>query len=157
MAINFDQIFNFANIFVLPFWVLMIFLPRWELTRKVIGSYIPFVILAVLYLFLFVSSVTPENAQALSNPKLADIARFLGEEKAAATGWIHFLVMDLFVGRWIYNEGLRSHVFTAHSLLLCFFAGPFGLLSHIITAAVTTKFFPNSLTDLPDNVTPSEP
>ncbi|MGH8000967.1 MAG: abscisic acid-deficient protein Aba4 family protein, partial [Brasilonema sp.] len=29
------QIFNVANLFVLPFWVLMIFLPKWKVTKQV--------------------------------------------------------------------------------------------------------------------------
>ncbi|NEQ62745.1 MAG: DUF4281 domain-containing protein, partial [Moorea sp. SIO4A1] len=37
-------------------------------------SYIPFVALAALYIYLFINSITPESAQALSNPQLADIA-----------------------------------------------------------------------------------
>lgn len=139
-----EQIFNAANIFVLPFWALMILLPNWGITRKVMNSFIPFVVLAVLYIYLFITSITPENAAALSNPKLADIARFFADEKATATGWIHFLVMDLFVGRWIYWEGQRTGVWTIHSLALSLFAGPMGLLSHIITYWVTQKFFPSS-------------
>ncbi len=138
------QLFNGANLFVLPFWVLMILLPNWKVTRRVIESYLPFVALAGVYLYLFVSSITPENAQALSNPQLADIARFFGEETAAATGWIHFLVMDLFVGRWIYWEGQRTGIWTIHSIALCFFAGPLGLLSHILTRWISQRFFPRS-------------
>jgi hypothetical protein len=42
-------------------------------------------------------------------------------------------VMDLFVGRWIYWEGQRTGVWTVHSLVLCLFAGPMGLLSHLGT------------------------
>jgi hypothetical protein len=49
-------------------------------------------------------------------------------------------VMDLFVGRWIYWEGQRTGVWTRHSLALCFFAGPMGLLSHIVTAAIAQKW-----------------
>lgn len=139
-----EQIFNAANIFVLPFWALMILLPNWGITRKVMNSFIPFVVLAILYIYLFITSITPENAAALSNPKLADIARFFADEKATATGWIHFLVMDLFVGRWIYWEGQRTGVWTIHSLALSLFAGPMGLLSHIITYWVTQKIFPSS-------------
>ncbi len=89
------QLFNVANLFVLPFWALIIFLPNWKVTKRVMESYLPFVPLALAYLYLFVNSITPENAQALSNPQLADIARFFANETAAATGWIHFLVMDL--------------------------------------------------------------
>ena len=138
------QIFNVANLFVLPFWVLMIFLPKWKLTQQVMKSYILFLPLAIAYLYLFITSITPENAQALSNPQLADIARFFADEKAAATGWIHFLVMDLFVGRYIYLEGQKSGVWTVHSLAFCLFAGPLGLLSHILTYWTTQKFFPSS-------------
>jgi len=104
------------------------------------SSYLPFVVLAGLYLYLFISSVTPENAQALANPKLADIAHFFADERAAATGWTHFLVLDLFVGRWVYWEGQRSGIWTIHSIALCLFAGPLGLLSHIVTTWISQLF-----------------
>ncbi|WP_298915467.1 ABA4-like family protein [uncultured Nostoc sp.] len=137
-----SQLFNVANLFVLPFWTLMILLPNWKVTRWIMESYLPFVLLAGAYLYLFINSITPENAQALSNPQLADIARFFANETAAATGWIHFLTMDLFVGRWIYWEGQKTGIWTIHSLALCFFAGPLGLLSHILTGWITKTFFP---------------
>lgn len=140
------QLFDIANVFVLPFWALMILLPNWGITRKVMESYLPFVALAGLYIYLFISSITPENAAALSDPQLADIARFFANETAAATGWIHFLVMDLFVGRWIYWEGQKTGVWTVHSLCLCLFAGPMGLLSHLVTNLIQTRFFPTSET-----------
>jgi hypothetical protein len=134
------QWFTGANIFVLPFWTLMILLPNWDWTRRVMSSLIPFIVLALLYVGLFVTAITPESAQALSNPTLPVIAQFFSEEHAAATGWVHYLVMDLFVGRWIYWEGQRTGVWTRHSLALCFFAGPMGLLSHIVTAAIMERW-----------------
>jgi len=137
-------LFDFSNLFVLPFWALMIFLPKWGVTKRVMSSYLPFVVLAGLYLYLFISSVTPENAQALANPKLADIAQFFADERAAATGWTHFLVLDLFVGRWVYWEGQRTGVWTIHSIALCLFAGPLGLLSHILTTWITQLFKPSN-------------
>lgn len=138
------QLFDGANVFVLPFWGLMILLPNWGMTRRIMESFWPFVILAVLYLYLIVGSITPESAQALANPTLSDIARFFADQKAAAVGWVHFLVMDLFVGRWIYWQGQRSGVWTVHSLILCLFAGPAGLLSHILTEWIRQKLAPAS-------------
>jgi hypothetical protein len=134
-----DRLFEIANVFVLPFWTLMILLPKWEWTRKIISSPWPFAALAGTYIYLLATAVNPESAQALANPKLADIARFFADKGAAAVGWVHFLVMDLFVGRWIYLEGRRTGVFTAHSLLFCLFFGPIGLLSHLITDFIATK------------------
>ncbi|XHX78273.1 MAG: ABA4-like family protein [Stenomitos frigidus ULC029] len=133
------QLFDGANLFVLPFWALMIVLPNWNITKRVMTSYLPFVALALLYLYLIFGTLNTETAQALANPKLADIARFFSDERAAATGWAHFLVMDLFVGRWIYWEGQQTHVWTVHSLILCLFAGPIGLLSHMVTVLLAQK------------------
>jgi hypothetical protein len=139
-----SQLFDGANLFVLPFWTLMVFLPKWDITRKVISSPLPFITLAGLYVYLLVVAVNPESAAALANPKLADIARFFADEGAAAVGWVHFLVMDLFVGRYIYLEGQRTGVFTVHSIVLCLFFGPIGLLSHLVTAAIASQLGKNS-------------
>ncbi len=137
------QIFNVANFFILPFWILMIILPKWNITKRMMESYILFVPLAATYLYLFISSITPESAQAFSNPQLSDLARLFADEKVTATGWIHFLTLDLFTGRYIYLEGQKTGIWTIHSLILCLFAGPLGLLSHILTDWITTAFFPS--------------
>ena len=144
-----SQLFDLANLFVLPFWALMIVLPKWEITRKVITSPLPFASLAGLYIYLLVVAVDPESAQALANPKLADIARFFANEGAAAVGWVHFLVMDLFVGRYIYLEGQNNGIVTIHSLILGLFFGPIGLLSHLVTCAIVNKIKPATPTSEP--------
>lgn len=38
--------------------------------------------------------------------------------------------------RAVLQDGLARGVATAHSVVLCFFAGPLGLLSHLATCAV---------------------
>jgi hypothetical protein len=135
-----DLLFNAANLFVLPFWVLMVFLPNWGITRKVMRSFLPFVALAGLYLYLFINSLDPDTAQAFANPQLSDLARLFADEKVTLTGWVHFIVADLFVGRWIYWEGQNMGIWTVHSLVLCLFAGPLGLLSHILTRGFVALF-----------------
>lgn len=142
-----SQLFDFSNLFVLPFWALMIVLPNWSVTRRIMESPLPFVALAGLYIYLLTGTINSETAAALSSPKLSDVARFFGDDRAAATGWTHFLVMDLFVGRWIYWEGQKTGVWTIHSIALCLFAGPLGLLSHILTAWGSQRFFAKPATD----------
>ncbi|QSJ19117.1 DUF4281 domain-containing protein [Nostoc sp. UHCC 0702] len=137
------QLFDVATLFVLPFWALMILLPNWGVTRRVMESYVPFVALALLYLYFFVSSITPETL-ALFTPRLANITQLFADERAVAAGWTHFVVVDLFVGRWIYWEGQRMGIWTTHSLVVCLFAGPFGLLSHTLTRWLSQRFFPRS-------------
>ena len=133
------QLFDLANLYILPFWTIMILFPKWNITKKVMGSYLPFLPLIAAYIYYLIVTVDPESAAALANPQLADIARFFGEEGAAGAGWVHFLVMDLFVGRWIYWQGQNKQIWTIHSLILCLFFGPVGLLSHIISETIFDK------------------
>ncbi|WP_035985468.1 ABA4-like family protein [Leptolyngbya sp. KIOST-1] len=138
-----DLLFSGANLFVLPFWTLMVLVPNTKLTRTVMGSFLPFVALAGLYLFLFVTSFSNvQGIEALSDPNLSlsDLVAIFAQPHVTATGWVHFLVFDLFVGRWIYWQGQESGVFTRHSLALCLFAGPLGLLSHLLTDALWRRF-----------------
>ncbi len=134
-----ELIFSGANLFVLPFWALMVLVPNAKLTRTVMDSLWPIAALASLYLFLFVSSFgNVEGLEAFSDPnlKLADLANLFAIPFVTATGWVHYLAFDLFVGRWIYLQGQETGVFTRHSLALTLFAGPMGLLSHLVTAAL---------------------
>ncbi len=133
---SFSQLFALANLYILPFWTIMILFPKWDVTKKVMGSYLPFIPLIGAYLYYLVVTFDSESAAALANPQLADIARLFGEEGAAGAGWVHFLVMDLFLGRWIYQQGQEKQIWTVHSLILCLFFGPVGLLSHIITDTI---------------------
>ncbi|WNZ26148.1 DUF4281 domain-containing protein [Leptolyngbya sp. NK1-12] len=150
-----DLLFDGANLFVLPFWLLMIGLPNWQVTRRIMTSFLPFVVLAGLYVYLFTNSLDPESAQSFSNPQLSDLAQLFADERVTATGWVHFLVMDLFVGRWIYQEGQRTGIWTRHSLILCLFAGPIGLLSHIVTQWITQWLAARSAATEADTLDPS--
>jgi hypothetical protein len=138
-----ENIFQVANLFVLPFWALMVLLPNWTVTRRLMQSYIPFAALASLYVYLFVT-LDGSILEAFSDPQLelTGLAGMFANSHVMALGWVHFLVMDLFVGRWIYLQGQENGIFTRHSLAFCLFAGPFGLLIHFFTAAITQRFFP---------------
>lgn len=137
-----ELIFNFANLAVLPFWGAMIFLPAWRGTRWLLRSLVPLALLACVYLYFFVLStlsLSPESLEALAGGQLKDLAQAFSNETVMATGWTHYLVMDLFVGRWIYWQGQEKGIWVFHSLALCLFAGPLGVLSHWLTVVVRER------------------
>ena len=138
-----NTLFNLSNLFVLPFWTIMIFLPNWDITRKVMKSYLIFIPLIFLYIYLFIISLTPESIETLSNPQLFDLAEVFSNPEVTFAGWVHFLVLDLFLGRYIYWQGQNENIWTIHSLILCLFAGPIGFLSHIITRTIQTQLIIN--------------
>lgn len=140
-ATDLENMFQAANLFVLPFWALMVLVPNWSVTQRIMQSYIPFAALASLYVYLFVT-LDGSILEAFSDPQLelTSLAGLFANSPVMALGWVHFLVMDLFVGRWIYLQGQETGLFTRHSLALCLFAGPLGLLVHFFTAAIAQRF-----------------
>jgi hypothetical protein len=147
-----EYLFNGANLFALPFWALMIILPNWSVTKRIMASFWPFVALALAYIYCFVASLDAAPAEAFANPTLSQLAALFATEPVMATGWIHFIVMDLFVGRWIYWQGQEKGIWTRHSLALCLFAGPIGLLSHLLTTQLQERWLGLSEVNEPEAV-----
>lgn len=128
-----DLIFQLSSLLVMPFWVLMIFLPHWRVTQRVIVS--PLIVLpaALLYVVLFATQAGT-LIPALMNPGLAGITAILGSPAGATIGWVHFLAFDLFVGRWVYLDARRhglSAWLSSPILVLVLMAGPLGFALYL--------------------------
>lgn len=136
-----DLIFQLSGLLVMPFWVLIIFLPHWDTTRRVVAS--PLIVLpaALLYVALFATQATT-LVPALMNPGLAGIAAILGSPAGATIGWVHFLAFDLFVGRWVYLDARERGIsawLSSPVLLLVLMAGPLGYALHIGIRSLSSK------------------
>jgi len=153
--------FNVITFLPQYLWLLMVFAPNWEFTQKIMKPIWPCLVFACVHLFIVftVASNNSDNLEEFTtlaqvfNPavsvnlfgdfspqdsmmKLMKSPGFVSEE------WSHVLAWDLFVGRWIYLDGLRRGIFASHSVLLCNLIGPPGLLSHAITCLVLGKKLP---------------
>ena len=93
-----DTLFLLSNAYIMPFWFLMIALPRWRRTKQIISSPLIVAPLAILYTGLIVPQLGSLFADLL-NPALGNIAAALGTPAGAIVSWVHFLTFDLFVGR----------------------------------------------------------
>jgi hypothetical protein len=136
-----ETIFQVANLFIMPFWLLMILLPHWPWTKRVMGSLWTVVPLALLYALLVVPNMLAFLGD-LANPTLGGIAALLGTPEGATVGWIHFLAFDLFVGRWAYLDS-RQHNLSAWlvspTLFFILMFGPFGLLLYLGVRALLLR------------------
>jgi type VI protein secretion system component VasF len=129
-----ELLFNVSNLFIMPFWLLMIFLPHWRWTQRIMGSLWPVAALAAVYamLLLFQASSATDS---LLNPTLEGIAALLGTPGGAAAGWVHFLAFDLFVGRWAYLDSRQRRLsawLVSPALFFTLMAGPLGLLLYLL-------------------------
>lgn len=138
-----ESIFSFSNLFVMPFWLAMIFLPHWRWTARIMTSLWPVVPAAVLYAVLVLPNVAA-LFPVLANPDLATIAALLGTPEGATVAWAHFLAFDLFVGRWVYLDGRRLGIsawFVSPILFFVLMIGPAGFLLYLIARLVRTHSF----------------
>ena len=128
-----ETIFTLSNLFVLPFWALMIFLPHWRWTQRIMRTLWQVVVLCMVYAVLLLSQIGGA-AGSLLNPTLDGIAGLLGTPAGAAVGWVHFLAFDLFVGRWAYLDSRERGIsawLVSPTLFFIFMAGPLGLLLYL--------------------------
>jgi hypothetical protein len=132
-----ELLFTFSNILVLPFWVLMILLPRWAVTQRIISS----PLIALPTALLYAALVLPQAGSllgTLANPSLGDIAKLLGTPQAALIAWAHFVTFDLLAGRWAYLESRTRNyraLVMAPVLFFILMLGPFGFLLYLIVRA----------------------
>jgi hypothetical protein len=128
-----ERIFSLSGLLVFPFWLLMIFVPHWRWTQRILQSPLVAVASALLYAVLVIPQIGV-LAPELLRPSLSSIAALLATPAGATIGWIHFLAFDLFVGRWIYldshERGITAWVISP-VLFLTFLFGPLGFVSYL--------------------------
>ena len=140
---NPETIFSLSSLLVMPFWLLMIFLPRWRMTQRVMAGLWVAVPAALLYAVLVLPHFV-EIFTAVSNPTLTGITALLGDATGATIAWVHFLAFDLFVGRWVYLDG-RSRQLSAWIispiLFVVLMLGPIVFLLYLaVRTAVARQF-----------------
>lgn len=128
-----DTVFTASGLLVMPQWLLMIFAPRWTVTRVLMRS--PLVVLpaALLYAILVAPSMV-EALPVLAQPQLDAIAALLGTPQGATIGWVHFLAFDLFVGRWVFLDAQERELsawVVSPVLALTLMFGPLGLATYL--------------------------
>lgn len=116
-----------------PFWALMILLPGWSWTRRIVAS--PLIVVPVLV--IYAALVLPHLGTVLPavvSPTLPGVRDLLGSANGAAAGWAHMIAFDLFVGRWAWLDSRDRRIpalVMAPVLLLTILFGPLGLGAYL--------------------------
>jgi hypothetical protein len=116
-----------------PFWALMILLPRWTWTARIIKS--PLIVLPVVVIYATV--VIPalgDVLPAVMSPTLGSVRDLLATADGAAAAWAHMIAFDLFVGRWAWLDSREREIpplVMAAVLVLTILLGPLGLAAYL--------------------------
>ena len=132
--LTFETLYLWTNFGILPFWLMLIFIPNSKITQIFINSIILPLILAVAYcytiyqIFLLDEPIFEVFKLYLS---LDNLYAIFAIEPFLLLFWLHFLALNLFLGSWVSREGIkygmsRSLVFIP--LILIYFSGPVGLV-----------------------------
>jgi hypothetical protein len=136
-----ETIFSLSSLLVMPFWLIMIVLPHWRWTQRVIRSPLVSAAPALLYLVLALPRFG-ELLAAVTSPTLPGIAAVLGTPAGATLAWAHFLAFDLFVGRWIYLDSRERKIsawLMAPVLFFTLMLGPIGFLGYLALRALASS------------------
>ncbi len=135
-----ETIFSIANLWPLPFWLLLAFGPRSELTARIVlfGGIAP---LAMTYAILLpaimtgaINAVGPEGG-SMDFTQLSGIMALFDSKGGATIGWIHYLAFDLLTGLWVARNADRHGYRRWVQVPILFFvlmAGPFGLMLYLL-------------------------
>jgi len=135
-----NDVFSLVNLLALPMWILMIFLPKWKVTRYLIDFKIIPIVLSVIYVIYIIQSVLGGGEMDFGS--LSSVMQLFTEENAVLAGWVHYLAFDLLVGMWILdnNKTLGIHkLLIAPCLFLTFMFGPVGFLLFILLQSFKRK------------------
>ena len=128
-----ENIYLLANWGIIPFWLLLIFLPYHQLTNFFTQSVIPLLILAFGYVYLsyriFIEGSILDSFELYNG--LDGLYSMFANESLLLIFWLHFLAISLFAGSWIVRDSRKffmPKIVVIPSLILTYFTGPLGLV-----------------------------
>ena len=142
-----ETIYLWLNIFVIPFWVVLIFFPTSKICNIFIISIFPILILTSIYIYL-IYTIFNEGYDFLKNFDLYlsidHLKGLFSDTYFLILFWIHFLSINLFCGSWIVNDSQKiyiSKIVIFLPLIITYFVGPLGLFIYWIIKIVYAKKF----------------
>ncbi len=151
-----ETVFSIVNAAVLPFWLMLVFIPHHKLTTVLVHSGLIGVIYGVLYVVYLGMAMSAGQPDGAGMGSLAGLQLAFSDPRALLGAWIHYLVFDLFVGAWITRDAKRqaiAHPVIVVPIVLTLMAGPLGLLLYLSIRGIWKQRF--TLQESEANATPA--
>lgn len=115
----------------------MWFLPKHDVTRKYVGDVriCAFPLIASYALLLIPNAMDVLVTLGSQMPTTDIVIELFSDDQMIILAWLHFLVMDTFIGRYIWMRMLaaeRPIQVSMPILVMCMMMGPIGLLAGIL-------------------------
>jgi hypothetical protein len=131
-----SNLYKLVNVVAAIGWVILIFLPNWDLADSVI-KYGIVDGLSVFYIYvLFIRKDIKNEVYPKGNfTSLEGVINLFKNPRNLLAGWVHYLAFDLMLGIFIKtqaNEIGMSHFLQIPCFILTFMLGPVGYLLFVI-------------------------
>lgn len=129
-------LFNVAG-WAMLMWLLLIFLPKWRVTRLLARWEIFPVFLAVLYVIGVTAALSATGLGVIRDFGTAEgVTRLLARQDVALVAWIHILAFDQLAAHYIYRDNMEHRyvpvVVQSVLLFLTLMFGPAGFLIYYL-------------------------
>jgi Domain of unknown function (DUF4281) len=121
------------------------------LSHYILHTEIP-LLCSLIHFFIVATSITQQGSGVTAplsefndvfdpsgDPQKAFMNMVTNYPNFVAEEWSHVLTWDLFVGRYVWLDGLKRNIVTGPAVLFCNLIGPPGLLIHWITCTLSGK------------------
>ena len=128
-----ENIYLFANWGVVPFWLLLMFIPNHTITKFFCHSIIAPLLITIAYIFVTRQIFLEGNIFEGFNLYLGldGLDQIHSNEALRLVFWLHFLAISLFIGSWIARDCQRNMVpkiLSIPCIAVTYFAGPVGIV-----------------------------
>ena len=136
--LTFENIYLWTSFGILPFWLMIIIIPRSHFTQFFVNSVILPLILSSCYVYIIYQTIL------LDEPilevfklyfSLDNLYTVFATESFLLIFWLHFLALNIFLGTWIARDGVKYNIpisLTFFPLIFVYFTGPLGLVLYWI-------------------------
>jgi hypothetical protein len=128
-----ENIYLFANWGVVPFWLLLMFIPNHTITKFFCHSIIAPLLITIAYIFVTRQIFLEGNIFEGFNLYLGldGLDQIYSNEALRLVFWLHFLAISLFIGSWIARDCQRNMVpkiLSIPCIIITYFTGPLGVV-----------------------------
>jgi len=136
--------FTLINALVVPAWLLLLFLPRAGITKRLIHSMLWPLLIGSIYTVCLIAGVFFGQSHPDAGFTMQGVTALFQHPNGVLVGWSHFLIFDLFVGAWIGRDSQRQsipHWQAAPCILFSYIFGPVGLVLYALLRLAHGKGF----------------
>ena len=132
--LTFESIYIWTTIGVIPFWLMLIFIPSSRITQIFVNSiFLPLILGALASYVIYMVVLLDESLLDIFHLyfSLESLYTIFAVEGFLLIFWLHFLALSLFLGSWASRDGIKYNIprsILVFFLILIYFTGPVGLV-----------------------------